>query len=91
MPTTVPSRPTGQDPRAALTYVELLGREPDTLRRSETLGLLVIWLGLGTALGVASYLSAGGWVQVLAPGMRGPLAAATAAAHSSRLSWSWLT
>jgi putative peptidoglycan lipid II flippase len=62
---------------AALTYVELLRREPDTVRRSETLGLLVIWLGLGTALGVASYLSADRLVQVLAPGMRGPLGAAT--------------
>src|SRR5260370_40272031 len=41
--------------------------------------------------GSAAYRSADRCVQVLAPGMRGPLAAATAATHSSRLSWSWFT
>jgi putative peptidoglycan lipid II flippase len=63
---------------AALTYAERLRGEPDALRRSETLGLLVLWLILGTALGVASYLFADPVVQVLAPGMQGRLVAETA-------------
>jgi putative peptidoglycan lipid II flippase len=62
---------------ATLTYVELLRRESDAVRRSETLGLLVIWLVLGTALGVLSYLSADPLVRLLAPGMRGRLAGDT--------------
>src|SRR5260370_8034721 len=41
---------------AALTYVELLRREPDTVRRSETLGLLVIWLGPRPPLGAPSHV-----------------------------------
>src|SRR2546421_6669272 len=62
---------------AALTYYEALRQEPDALRRSETFGLLVIWLLIGTALGLSSYLSAGHLVRLLAPGMGASLAEGT--------------
>lgn len=54
---------------AALTYAELLRQEADPVPRSETLGLLLIWLASGAALGVASWLSADRLVRLLAPGM----------------------